>query len=132
LAVAVSKEPAGLTIVERCKRQVNRAAVERAEQDRIAQATAERITFLYSRLFGNVVPSRDVAALRTENAAREMLAIALGSADNLRQVEILRVAVDNRWASVVNAFIKAWAGEHPIADTAKELWHLTITGRTSA
>lgn len=109
----------------------DRAAVKRAKQDRAARATAERITFLYSCLFGNVVPGRDVAALRTENTAREMLATAVGSANNLRQVEILRVAVDNRWASVIEAFIKVWDGEHPIAATVQELWNLT-TGRASA
>lgn len=117
-----------MTVVERCMAKVDHAAVKRAEQDRAAQATAERIKFLYSRLFGRVVPNRVVAALHTENAARELLQ----SADsNLIQVEILRVAVDNRWASVVEAFIKVWDGEHPIAATAQELWNLT-TGRASA
>ncbi|WP_231975940.1 hypothetical protein, partial [Mycobacterium sp. E2462] len=91
-------------------------------------ATAERINFLYSRLFGRVVPNRVVAALHTENAARELLQCA---DSNLVQVEILRVAVDNRWASVVEAFIKVWDGEHPIAVTVQELWTLT-TGRASA
>lgn len=114
-----------MTIVERVARNVDRAAVERAEQVHAARTTAERITFLHSRLFGNVVPGGDVAALRTENAAREMLTTALDSANNLRQVEILRVAVDNRWASVVEAFIKVWDGEHPIAATVQELWTLT-------
>ncbi|MDF3342098.1 hypothetical protein P3H80_32075 [Mycolicibacterium septicum] len=47
--------------------------------------------------------------------------------DNRLQVEILRVAVDNRWGSVVNAFINYWAGEHPIGDTVEELWNLTLT-----
>ncbi|MEE2853506.1 MAG: hypothetical protein VX424_12755 [Actinomycetota bacterium] len=112
--------------------KVDRAAVERMTKERTAQATAERIAFLYSRLFGNVAPGRDVEDLRTENEAREMFTTALGSADNLRQVEILRVAVDNRWANVVNAFIKAWDGEHPISAAAQELWNLTTTGRASA
>lgn len=109
----------------------DRATVKRAKQDQAARTTAERITFLYSRLFRNVAPGRDVAALRTENAAREMLTTALGSANNLRQVEILRVAVDNRWTSVIEAFIKVWDGDHPIAATVQELWTLT-TGRLPA
>jgi len=117
-----------MTVVERCMAKVDHEAVKRAEQDRAAQATAERIKFLYSRLFGKVVHNRVAAALHTENAARELLQ----SADsNLMQVEILRVAVDNRWASVVEAFVKVWDGKHPIAATVQELWNLT-TGRAPA
>lgn len=120
-----------MTVVERCIAKVDRAAVEREERERIARATAERIQFLYGRLFGNVVLSPDVRDLRTESQAREMFGLALNTADNRLQVQILRVAVDNRWATVVNAFIKVWAGEHPISKTVQELWDLT-TGRASA
>lgn len=127
----MSSAPAGLTIVERCQRQVDRAAVERAEQERAAQAIAERIDFLYARLFGNVVLDRYVAALRTENEAQEAFRGALDNANKRLEVEIVRVAFDNRWASVVKAFIKAWDGEHPIANTVEELWRLT-TSRASA
>jgi hypothetical protein len=111
-----------MTLIERCAAKVDRAAVQRVEQERAAQATVERINFLYSRLFSRVVPNQVVAALRTENAALDLLR----SADsNLLQVEILRVAVDNRWTSVVEAFIKRYDGEHPIAATVQELWTLT-------
>jgi hypothetical protein len=104
---------------------VDRAAVQRGEQERAARVTEERIDALYSRLFRGVVPNLAVAALRTENAALDLFR----SADsNLLQVEILRVAVDNRWTFVVEAFIKVWDGEHPIAATVQELWNLT-TGR---
>jgi hypothetical protein len=120
----------GMSIVEHVARNVDRAVVERAERDLTAQATAERIAFLYSRLFGNVAVGGDVARLRTENEASTMLRRAVASADNLLQVKILRLALDNRWATVVNAFIKVW-DEHPISDTVQELWAL-ITGRGTA
>jgi hypothetical protein len=106
--------------------------VQRAERERTARVNAERREFLHSRLFQNATLSGDVARLRAEDGAREMLRRAFESADNHRQIEILRVAVDNRWASVLNAFIKAWDGEHPISDTVRELWTLTTTGRDSA
>lgn len=127
-AISANGAGSGLTVLERAAMKVDRAAVERGERDRTARATAERIEFLYSRLFQNVVVNRDVARLRTENAAREMFRFATS---NLEQVEILRVAIDNRWTSVVRAFIKVWDDEHPISDTVQELWDLT-TGRISA
>lgn len=104
--------------------------MECQERERIARANAERIAFLYSRLFGNVAPGRDVAQLRTESQASNMFLRARG--ENRRQVEILRVAIDNRWDSVVNAFIAVWDDEHPIADTVQELWTLIVaTGRSA-
>ncbi|WP_221043173.1 hypothetical protein [Mycobacterium senriense] len=118
--------------MERVARNVDRAAVEHAEKKQAARATAERIEFLYRRLFGKVSVGTQVAALRTENAALQDFGRAVDQANNRLQVAILRVAIDNRWATVVNAFINLWDGEHPIADTAKELWHLTTTGRASA
>lgn len=119
------------SILERVRAGVDPAEVERAERKRNARVNAERRDFLYGRLFQNVTLSGDVARLRTEDAARELLRRAVENADNLRQVEILRVAIDNRWGTVVQAFIKVWDGEHPISDTVQELWHLT-TGRASA
>jgi hypothetical protein len=114
-----------LPLVERVAMNVDRAAVQRDEQERAAQATAERVKFLYGRLFGHVSRGSGVAALRTEDAALKAFGGAVDQANNLLQVEILRVAVDNRWASVVQAFIKVWDGEHPIAATVEELWNLT-------
>ncbi len=110
---------------------VDRAAVERNERIRAARAAEERQKFLYSRLFQHVTPNRDVAGLRTEGQANDMYRRAPGG-DTPLQLQILRVAIDNRWGSVVNAFIKTWAGEHPIANTVQELWNLTVsTGRAA-
>lgn len=122
-----------MTIHDRVAIEVDHAEVERASREQTARENAERREFLYGRLFGNVALDRDVSCLRTESAATELLRSSVrGDFDNRRQVQILRVAVDNRWASVVHAFIKVWNGEHPIAQTVQELWSLTLTtGRTS-
>lgn len=121
-----------MTMADWAAKNVDPAAVEVMRRAEAARATAERVDFLYGRLFGNVQPNRDVACLRTEDQAREMFGVALENANNLLQVEILRVAVDNRWPSIVTAFIKIWDGEHPIADTVRELWSLTLkTGRSA-
>lgn len=112
-------------MLDRVKAKIDPAAVRRIEQERAAQATAERIKFLYGRLFGHVSRGSIVTGLRTEDAALKAFGGAVDQANNLLQVEILRVAVDKRWASVVKAFIKVWDGEHPIAATVQELWNLT-------
>lgn len=119
-------------MAERVAKNVDPAAVEVMRRAEAARRNAERSDFLYGRLFGNVQPNRDVASLRTEDQAREMFRLALENANNLLQVEILRVAVDKRWPSIVTAFIKVWDGEHPIADTVRELWNLTLTTGRSA
>ncbi|WP_133057954.1 hypothetical protein [Mycolicibacterium vulneris] len=116
---------AKLPLVKRVAMNVDRAAVQRAEQERAAQATAERIAFLYGRLFGNVSLGSIAAGLRAEDAALQAFGGAVDQANNLLQVEILRVAIDKRWTSVVKAFIKIYDGEHPIAATVQELWNLT-------
>lgn len=117
-----------LTITDRAARNVDWAAVQRARKAKDARAAVERREFLYGRLFGNAgAGGRDVAALRSEHEARELFSRALSNFDNRLQLQVLRVAVDNRWHAVVSAFIKVWAGEHPIADTVQELWTLTLT-----
>lgn len=121
-----------MTTLERVKARIDPAEVARAERERVTAANAERREYLYGRLFRNVTPGRDVARLRTKDAALEMLRRAADNADNRLQVQILRVAVDNRWESVVNRFIRIWDGEHPIAQTVAELWSLTLTAGRDA
>jgi hypothetical protein len=108
---------------------IDRTAIERAELERVKRAAAERIEFVYSRLFGNVGTTRAVESLRTENAAQELLKSAIRNADNPLQVAILRAAIDNRWTAVVTSFTKTWH-EHPISATVQELWDLS-RGRTA-
>lgn len=108
-------------------RGVDRAAAQQDRQARQTRADQERMVFLYSRLFRNVTASREVVALRSEAEARQMFSNALATADNRLQVEILRAAVDKRWASIVTAFIKVWHDEHPIGKTVDELWTLVLT-----
>ncbi|MFL0294218.1 hypothetical protein ACJH6J_24705 [Mycobacterium sp. SMC-18] len=110
--------------------RIDHETVERSERERAANAAEERRKYLYARLFQHVTPTRDVAGLRTESQASDMFLRARG--ENLLQIAILRVAVDNRWGSVVTAFIKLWDGEHPIAGTVQELWNLTLTTGRSA
>jgi hypothetical protein len=117
-------------IADQAAKYIDWAAVERAKKAEDARAAVERRDFLYGRLFGGGGGGRDVAALRSEHEAQELFSRALSNFDNRLQVQVLRVAVDNRWPSVVSAFIKVWAGEHPIADTVQELWTLT-TGRAA-
>lgn len=113
---------------QRVARNIDWAAVERAKKAEDAHAAVERREFLYGRLFGNAgAGGQAVAALRIENEAQELFSRAIASFDNRLQIQILRVAVDNRWHSIVSAFMKKWAGEHPIADTVQELWSLTLT-----
>ena len=45
----------GMTILQRAAMNVDRAAVDRAEEKRAKEATEERIAFLYSRLFQNAM-----------------------------------------------------------------------------
>lgn len=123
--VAISTHD-GLTIVERVARNVDRAAVNRAEGERIMRVNVERRELLYSRLFQNVPAGADVTGLRTESAAQELFARALACSDSRLQVAILRAAIDNRWGSIVRAFVKTW-DDHPTANTAQELWNLTLT-----
>lgn len=130
--MTISARDRHLTLVERAARNVDWAAVERAESERIVRANVERREFLYSRLFRDVSRRRDLAGLRTESAAQELFARALASADDRLQLGILRVAVDHRWRSVVTAFIKHWSYEHPIAVTVEELWTLTLTTSRTA
>lgn len=110
---------------------VDRETAARFKAKQAARAAEERRKLLYGRLFHHVTLNRDVASLRTESQASDMYRCAPGG-DTPLQMQILRVAIDNRWSSVVNAFIKAWAGEHPIANTVQELWNLTPTTGRSA
>jgi hypothetical protein len=123
VATINARDGGRVALTERVARNVDHEAVERAERERTARVNAERREFLYDQLFRNVFPNRDVESLRTEAAASEMLSRAV-YVDNRLQVEILRLAVDNQWSSVVEAFVKHWA-EHPIAYTVLELWTLT-------
>jgi hypothetical protein len=118
-------------MVDRVSRNVDWAAVERARKAEDARAAVERREFLYGRLFDRTRGGRDVAALSSERDAQELFSRAVSSFDNRLQVQVLHVAVDNRWASIVTAFIKIW-DEHPIAKTVQELWSLTpSTGRSA-
>lgn len=118
--------------MDRVTKQIDWAAAERAKKAEEARAAVERREFLYGRLFDGAGGGQDVAALSSERDARELFSRALSSFDNRLQVQVLRVAVDNQWASIVTAFIKVW-DDHPIARTVQELWSLTIlsTGRSS-
>lgn len=117
----------GLTIIERARRNVDWAAVERAKKAEDARAAVERREFLYGRLFDSAGdPGTDVAGLRSESEAQELFSRAIASFDSPLQIKVLHVAVDNRWTSIVRGFGKVWDG-HPIADTVQELWNLTLT-----
>jgi hypothetical protein len=114
-------------IEDRAAKRVDWAAAERAEKAESERAAAERREHLYFRLFGSVRGNRLVEALRSEAEARELFKKAILNADVDLQIQILRVAVDNRWHAVVTAFIKQWTDEHGIAATVEELWSLILT-----
>jgi hypothetical protein len=117
--------------VEWTARNVDRAGVERAERKRAARANEERIATLRHIVFRNAKPNRDVAALTNEPAAARLLISAGNSADGFQVLAIVRVAIDNRWHSVVQAGVR-YFGEHPVADRIQELWQLTHPAGRSA
>lgn len=110
---------------------VDRAAVERAEEARAARETAERIATLRHNIFRNAENSRNVDALTNESAAARLLISASDQALSFLVLGILRVAIDNRWSAVVRAGIKHF-DDHPTAAAIQELWDLTLaTGRSA-
>lgn len=121
--------PPGVSTLDWVTRNIDRAAVERADRKRVARETAERIATLHHIVFRNAVSNRNVEALKNEPAASRLLISAGNSADGFQVLAIVRVAIDNRWHSAVQAGVR-YFGEHPVADRIQELWNLT-TGRSA-
>ncbi|CAA0136111.1 Uncharacterised protein [Mycolicibacterium vanbaalenii] len=113
--------------MERAEKRVDWAAVEARRRDEAARATVERIKTLRRSVFHNVARGRrDVAALRNEPDAAELLVAASNSAHDFMVLAILQKAIANRWDQVVRAGI-GYFGDHPVADRIQELWNLTHT-----
>jgi hypothetical protein len=120
----------GMTIVERAAKNVDRADVERMQQEEAARRTAKRIAVLRHIVFRNAARGRrDIEDLAGEPDAARLLIRAHNVADGFAILAIVRVAIDKRWHSVVQVGIR-YFGEHPVATRIQELWNLT-TGRSA-